>query len=653
MKKSFGFLLGFYLMFPLSQLACQSDELITANKHFELKNYGRAASVYESILLEDPLNTQILPKLALSYKYSNQTDQALKVFSNIIDKPLTDTELLFEYADLLRSAGNFEEAKLYFEKYSMHNPVVGNYFAQICEYAKTQLKEPSHCKLKNLETNTQGSDFAPVPIGENLLFASERVLDQNVKSPARVELFTTSIKGTAGSKEAKNLQEVLDKEAQGLGNVSYAETGLQVAFSKASKLSDNALVQSLTPLEIYFADVNDKGSWTNIRPFEHNQKSYSYGFPNLTEGGNTLYFSSNAPGGFGGYDMYVSHIQADGSWSTPQNMGAIINTPGNEISPYYQNQLLFFSSDWHQGFGGFDVFKTKKRGDVWEDVQNMGTCVNSTMDEYYFILDKEDNGFFTSNRFGGKGGEDIYQSMKLKLPKDISSNAITNTEIEDMALSMKTNMTTTHAANNTEVLIFDDPMLLTSEDAQSNKLYFVQITSLTKYSDRMEERFKKYAVYGDVYKVVVEGVTKIRIGSFVDVNEAVAVMNVLKNNGLKDAFIVGDIIDSERTTLISKASTKVSSSAATASVTTESTSITESGKYKIRVAEYKAPDWFDISKINDLGNIEHWTKAGWTIIVLGNYSTESSAKEVISKLKSRGFKESYIVMEENGKLFRL
>jgi hypothetical protein len=128
-------------------------------------------------------------------------------------------------------------------------------------------------------------------------------------------------------------------------------------------------------------------------------------------------------------------------------------------------------------------------------------------------------------------------------------------------------------------------------------------------------------------------------------------MNILRKNGIKDAFIIGDVIDPSRTFLITKANVKVTPSESQESSTTEV--LKEEGKYKIRVAEYKAPDWFDISKINDLGNIEHWTKSGWTIIVLGNYSSEVSAKDVISKLKARGFKESYIVVEENGKLFRL
>lgn len=653
MKKLIVFLLGFMMLSPFSRLVSQSDNLKAADKQYELKNYGRAASVYESILLADPKNTQILPKLALSYKYSNQTEQALKVFSELINKPSSDMELLFEYADLLRSSGNFEEAKLYFEKYAVHNPVVGSYFAQTCDFAQTQLQQPAYCRLKNLESNTQGSDFAPVTVGEDLLFASERATDQNVKSAVRVELFKTNMKESGNAESNSNLREVLNKESKGLGNVSFSEDGKQVAFSKSAELNDHIIIQALTPLEIYFADINDGEAWTNIRPFEYNQKPYSSGFPALTDEGKTMYFASNMPGGFGGYDIYLSQLKEDGHWSAPQNLGAIINTPGNEISPFCKDQLLFFSSDWHQGFGGFDVFKTKQRGDVWEDIQNMGTCVNSTMDEYYFIMDKVGNGYFTSNRFGGKGGEDIYQSMKLKLPKDAKGPAILDTEIGEKGLSDRASMATGAITREQEAFIFDDPALLDKREAQTNKLYFVQITSLTKYSDRMEERFKKYAVYGDVYRVNTEGVTKIRIGAFADVNEAVALMNLLKKTGIKDAFIVADVIDQERTTLITKANAKVSKTDQTPENKPVDENVKEEGKYKIRVAEYKAPDWFDISKINDLGNIEHWTKSGWTIIVLGNYTTETSAKDVISKLKARGFKDSYVVVEENGKLFRL
>lgn len=203
-----------------------------------------------------------------------------------------------------------------------------------------------------------------------------------------------------------------------------------------------------------------------------------------------------------------------------------------------------------------------------------------------------------------------------------------------------------------KILLFDDPAISGKADAQANKLYFVQITALSKFTDKMTDRFSKYAAYGDVYKVDADGATKIRIGSFQDVNEAIAVLNLLKKNGLKDAFIVADILDSGRATMLFKSTASAPKATPNTEAQNTKTSNFEDGKYKIRVSEYKAPDWFDVSKINDLGNIEHWTKGGWTIIVLGNYQTEQTAKEVMDKLKTRGFKEAYIVVEENGKLYR-
>lgn len=203
-----------------------------------------------------------------------------------------------------------------------------------------------------------------------------------------------------------------------------------------------------------------------------------------------------------------------------------------------------------------------------------------------------------------------------------------------------------------KILLFDDPAISGKPDAQANKLYFVQITALSKYTEKMTDRFSKYAAYGDVYKVDADGATKIRIGSFQDVNEAIAVLNLLKKNGLKDAFIVADVLDNGRATMLFKSSASAPKATPNTEAPNTKTSNFENGKYKIRVSEYKAPDWFDVSKINDLGNIEHWTKGGWTIIVLGNYQTEQAAKDVMDKLKTRGFKEAYIVVEENGKLYR-
>ncbi|MBP9209754.1 MAG: SPOR domain-containing protein [Saprospiraceae bacterium] len=210
--------------------------------------------------------------------------------------------------------------------------------------------------------------------------------------------------------------------------------------------------------------------------------------------------------------------------------------------------------------------------------------------------------------------------------------------------------------------------------SEQDKAYFIQITSLSKYNSRMDDRFEKWASYGNVYKFRIDELVKIRIGPFSDLNEAVSVLNAIKRNGMPDAFIVSDVADPERASLIA-ASTRPQHTTTTANpLPSNATSSdpapaakpapaqldkepvpppAEEGKYKVRVTEYKAPDWFDVTKISDLGTIEHWSKSGKTIIVLGAYLTEGAAKEVLSKLRSRGFKEAYLVVEENGKLYKL
>lgn len=179
----------------------------------------------------------------------------------------------------------------------------------------------------------------------------------------------------------------------------------------------------------------------------------------------------------------------------------------------------------------------------------------------------------------------------------------------------------------------------------NTKVYFIQITALSKFNAQTPSRFKSFAKYGDVYRVIVGDINKIRVGYFLTMNEALSQLNIMKKAGIKDAFLVEDLWDEKKMEILIKSGTDISNIPDNAD--------SESSKYKIRVAEFKAPDWFDSSKISDLGTIEHWSKNGWTIIILAGYNSLEAVNETISKLKSRGFKESYPVVEREGKLFRL
>ena len=130
--------------------------------------------------------------------------------------------------------------------------------------------------------------------------------------------------------------------------------------------------------------------------------------PAFSPDGRTLYFASNRKGGYGGTDIYSAQMDTRGRFSRVRNLGPEINTPGNENFPYVaEDAKLYFSSDEHPGYGGLDLFVVK-RANGKTSIENLGQPVNSTGDDFAIFLFRPDRGFFTSNREGGKGDDDIY-----------------------------------------------------------------------------------------------------------------------------------------------------------------------------------------------------------------------------------------------------
>jgi len=156
------------------------------------------------------------------------------------------------------------------------------------------------------------------------------------------------------------------------------------------------------------AEVTGNGDWKNEVPFPYNGSGYSTGYGSFSADGRAIYFASDRPDGFGGYDIYVSY-RVGNSWSAPENLGPVVNTQGNEMTPFDDGTYLFFTSDWHMGFGGLDIFRASKTNNRWDVIEHAGNGLNSSRDDYSFVYDtRSSRGYFTSNRVGGKGQEDIY-----------------------------------------------------------------------------------------------------------------------------------------------------------------------------------------------------------------------------------------------------
>ena len=148
------------------------------------------------------------------------------------------------------------------------------------------------------------------------------------------------------------------------------------------------------------------------RSLRVNSDYYSTGHPSVSPDRKLLYFTSDRPGGYGGTDIYYSEIHDRGGVGSPVNAGPIVNTEGNEMFPFINEEgKLFFSSDGHVGFGQLDIFSTisNEDGEI-VDIINLGTPINSSKDDFaYYGLPNGIDGYFSSNREDGVGADDIYK----------------------------------------------------------------------------------------------------------------------------------------------------------------------------------------------------------------------------------------------------
>ncbi|MFC7774387.1 OmpA family protein [Flavobacterium sp. GCM10027622] len=237
------------------------------------------------------------------------------------------------------------------------------------------------------------------------------------------------------------------------GNLSHPYFFASVLDSKGN---EGGLAFSPNEKTLYYTKSNEENSknyklfkrvfdeecrctWIQESPVAFNSDNYSIENPSVSPDGKKLYFSSNMPGGFGGYDIYVADIDEQGFPINPVNLGRNINTAQDEKFPYVaaSNKELFFSSNGHQGYGNQDVFVAKIRKNEFSSPVNLGKTINSSADEVAFILANKTKGYFTSDRNGGLGSYDIYRFDLQKTPislqgvahENLSKIALPNTEL--------------------------------------------------------------------------------------------------------------------------------------------------------------------------------------------------------------------------------
>lgn len=401
-----------------------SAQIKQADIFFEQFKYSKAIPLYKkaSVDKDEKIRKEATVRLADCYRLMNNYAESSNWYAKAVELRDVNPEVYYYLGATLRSQARYDEAEKAFNKYVKKKPsdFRGKIYEQYCRDIK-DWKDLAPCAAINnaANLNTPYSDFGPVFYKNGVIFTSDRdidmMADKNYQwtSFGYLDLYLSHPLANndfwGGLTNPVKMSNAFNQPYHD-GPVSFTPGFNEIFITRTLKNSTKKDSSNITTnlLKIYYADLKDEKK-VIYQPFHYNSDDYSVGHPAISADGKKLIFSSDMSGGFGQSDLYISKL-VDGEWSVPVNMGAELNTFGNEVFPFLANDsTLFFSSDGHLGFGGLDIYETKLIDGKWSTPWNLKLPINSPYDDFSIIFNKSlTDGLFSSNRPGGKGSDDIY-----------------------------------------------------------------------------------------------------------------------------------------------------------------------------------------------------------------------------------------------------
>jgi outer membrane protein OmpA-like peptidoglycan-associated protein len=396
----------------------KSNKEERADKHSFTYNFEKAIDLYRHT---KDLTISGQRNLANSYQNIGNNEKARETYAKLLEENVgIEAEDHYDYAMLLRSNAEYIESEKWMDKFVAAKPsdLRAMSYVKNNPTANSIVVDKKEYKLNEQSINTPAQDFGTTYYQDKVMFVSSNAKPKMIKRKYNynglpyLNMYTAEI-------EDGQLENVkfFDKSFNAKyhdGPATFSNGGTKMAFTTND--AKDKTKDKVVELQLFFSSFSND-EWSEPVPFIHNNPAYSVGQPHLSEDGNTLYFTSNAPGGFGGKDLYTSTKTANNEWSKPMNLGNIINTEGDEMFPFFdgKEKVLYFTSSGHFGLGGLDLFSSAQEGASWGTVINAGAPMNTNSDDFALIKNTTaKNGYISSNRPTGSGSDDIYAVGFLK-----------------------------------------------------------------------------------------------------------------------------------------------------------------------------------------------------------------------------------------------
>lgn len=401
-----------YLLFVLGAMLIGCSAEKKANKAFKLGKYQNSIELYKKIAAGSN-NGRANFYIAESYRLSNRIKEAESYYAKAGGRTVDKDTLKFYYAQSLKANGKYAEAKAKLEELANETTINGlkdraKAEANGIDYLTGLGENPSYYRVKNLEMiNTPSSEYSPVFLNNELYFTSSRGNDKIYEATGTpfTDIYKVASRGAnVDLATVAPLPPGINSANINDGCITFSPDGKTMVFAKGN----TGKKKGASDVDLYISRYRNN-TWTEPVMININDPDWWDSAPAFSPDGRTLYFASNRKrGSYGGTDIYSASMDTRGRFSRVRNLGPEINTPGDENFPYMaEDGKLYFASDGHPGYGGLDMFYVK-RANGKTSIVNLGQPMNSTGDDFGIFLFRPDRGFFTSNREGGKGDDDIY-----------------------------------------------------------------------------------------------------------------------------------------------------------------------------------------------------------------------------------------------------